>query len=50
VDGGGVSISTENDKIMLKDGTDLFGKSEKEEWFVTRLSYEKIVVSDKGYV
>jgi len=29
---------------------DITGKSEKEEWFVTQIPYEKIVISGKGYV
>ena len=29
---------------------DIAGKSEKEEWFVTKIPYEKIVISGKGYV
>lgn len=48
--GYGVAISLKDNKISLRDGTDLFGHSEKEEWFVTRLPYEKIVISGKGYV
>ncbi len=45
--GYGLSVSLKDNKIVLKDGTDLVGHSEKEEWFVTRLPYEKIVASGK---
>jgi len=29
-------------KVILKNGSDVFGHSEKEEWFVTKFPYEKI--------
>jgi CRISPR-associated protein Cas1 len=29
---------------------DITGKSEKEEWFVTKIPYEKIVISGKYHV
>jgi len=49
--GYGVSISLKNSKIILKDGShDVTGESEREEWFVNRMPYEKIVISGKGYV
>jgi len=49
--GYGVSISLKNSKIILKNGShDVTGESEKEEWFVNRMPYEKIVVSGKGYI
>jgi len=49
--GYGVSISLKNSKIILKNGShDVTGKSEKEEWFVNRMPYEKIVISGKGYI
>ena len=49
--GYGVSIYLKNNHIVLKDGIDIFtNKSEKEEWFVTQIPYEKIVISGKGYV
>lgn len=49
--GYGVSISLKNSKLILKNGIDaLSGKSESEEWFVTKLPYEKIVVSGRGYI
>jgi CRISPR-associated protein Cas1 len=35
----------------MKDGhNDITGKSETEEWFITNLPYEKIVISGKGYI
>ncbi|MGH2612857.1 MAG: CRISPR-associated endonuclease Cas1, partial [Rhabdochlamydiaceae bacterium] len=46
----GVAISLKDNKITLRNGTDVFGHAEKEEWFVTRMPYEKIVISGKGYV
>ncbi|MCH7647394.1 MAG: CRISPR-associated endonuclease Cas1 [Thaumarchaeota archaeon] len=49
--GYGISISLKNSKIILKNGShDITGESEKEEWFVNRMPYEKIVVSGKGYI
>ena len=49
--GYGVSISLKNSKIILKNGAhDVTGESEKEEWFVNRMPYEKIVLSGKGYI
>jgi CRISPR-associated protein Cas1 len=49
--GYGISISLKDNKINLKNGTDvLSGKSETESWFITQLPYEKIVISGKGYV
>jgi CRISPR-associated protein Cas1 len=49
--GYGVSISLKDSKIILKDGAhDVTGESEKEEWFVNRMPYEKIIVSGKGYI
>jgi len=49
--GYGVSISLKNSKIILKNGShDITGKSEKEEWFVNQMPYEKIVISGKGYI
>jgi len=49
--GYGVSISLKNSKIILKNGShDVTGESEKEEWFVNRMPYEKIVISGKGYI
>ena len=49
--GYGVSISLKNNKIILQNGRDvLSSKVDSEEWFVTKLPYEKIVISGKGYV
>jgi len=49
--GYGVSINIKDNKIILRNGThDITGKSEKEEWFVNKIPYEKIVISGKGYV
>jgi len=49
--GYGVSINIKNNKIILKNGShDITGEKEKEEWFVTKIPYEKIVISGKGYV
>jgi len=49
--GYGVSISLKNSKIILKNGShDITGESQKEEWFVNRMPYEKIIVSGKGYI
>jgi CRISPR-associated protein Cas1 len=49
--GYGVSISLRNNKVCLKGGKDIFtGQSEREEWFVTQIPYERIVIAGKGYV
>ena len=49
--GYGVSINLKNNRIILKNGQhDITGKSETEEYFVTRMPYEKIVISGRGYV
>jgi len=49
--GYGVSINIKDNKIILKNGShDITGKQEKEEWFVTKIPYEKIIISGKGYV
>ena len=49
--GYGASISLKANRICLKDGSDPFtGQAEKEEWFVTQIPYEKIVIAGKGYV
>jgi CRISPR-associated protein Cas1 len=49
--GYGASISLRNKKVCLKGGRDVFtGKQEIEEWFVTQIPYEKIVIAGKGYV
>ena len=49
--GYGVSINIKDNKIILKNGThDITGTQQKEEWFVTKIPYEVIVVSGKGYL
>jgi len=48
--GYGHSISVKNSKIILKDCHDPFSEPDKEEWFVKNMSYEKIVLSGKGYI
>lgn len=48
--GYGISISLKNNKIVLRNGRDVFsGISDTEEWFVTKIPYEKIIVSGRGY-
>jgi CRISPR-associated protein Cas1 len=49
--GYGLSISLKDNKIVLKNGTYPYSENqEKEEWFITKLPYEKIVISGKGYI
>jgi|SRR5437773_6007985 len=49
--GYGVSINLRNNKVILKGGSDVFtGQFEQEEWFVTQIPYERIVISGKGYI
>ncbi len=49
--GYGVSINLKENKLILKNGqNDITGISDKEEWFVSKIPYEKIVISGKGYV
>ena len=49
--GYGVSISVKDNHLIFKNGqNDITGISEKEEWFVSKIPYEKIVISGKGYV
>ena len=49
--GYGISISLKNSKIILKNGShDVTGEQEKEEWFVNKMPYSKIVISGKGYI
>ena len=49
--GYGCSIRLRNNKVVLRGGTDVFtGKAEVEEWFVTQIPYERIVISGKGYL
>src|SRR2546428_1284527 len=49
--GYGVSISLKNNRVVLKGGRDVFtSMQEVEEWFVTQIPYERIVIAGKGYV
>jgi len=49
--GYGHSVSLKDNKIILKNGLNLFSdKQDQEEWFITNLPYEKIVLSGKGYI
>jgi CRISP-associated protein Cas1 len=49
--GYGVSINLKDNRICLKGGSDPFtGEQESEEWFVTQIPYERIVISGKGYL
>lgn len=49
--GYGVSISQKTNRICLKGSRNPFtGEQDVEEWFVTQIPYEKIVVAGKGYV
>lgn len=49
--GYGVSITLKDNKIHLKNGTnDITGKSEIESWYASKLPYEKIVISGRGYI
>src|SRR5579884_481701 len=49
--GYGASITLKGNKVCLKDGKDVFtGTQEVEEWFVTQIPYERIVIAGKGYV
>lgn len=49
--GYGVSINLKDNRICLKSGRDPFtGEQETEEWSVTQIPYERIVISGKGYL
>src|SRR5437899_9209302 len=49
--GYGLSVSLKDNKIVLKNGTYPYSDThEQEEWFITNLPYEKIVISGKGYI
>jgi len=49
--GYGVSINLKGSRICLKGGRDPFtGEQEIEEWFVSQIPYERIVISGKGYL
>ena len=49
--GYGVSINLKDNRICLKGGTDPFTtEQEKEEWFVSQIPYERILISGRGYL
>ena len=49
--GYGHSVSLKDNKIILKNGLNPFSEQQdQEEWFITNLPYEKIVLSGKGYI
>ena len=49
--GYGLSVKLKDNKIILKNGYNPFSEEqEQEEWFITNLPYEKIVLSGKGYI
>lgn len=49
--GYGCSIRLKDNRVVLRGGTDVFtGNAESEEWFVSQIPYERIVVAGKGYL
>jgi CRISP-associated protein Cas1 len=49
--GYGCSIRMKGNRVALRGGSDPFtGEAETEEFFVTQIPYERIVISGKGYV
>ena len=48
--GYGISIKQKDNHIILNHRPDPFSESKEEEWFVTNLPYEKLVVSGNGYI
>ncbi|MEO9309654.1 MAG: hypothetical protein ABI337_05105 [Nitrososphaera sp.] len=49
--GYGFSVKLKDSKLILTNGLSPFSETqEKEEWFITNLPYEKIVLSGKGYI
>ncbi|NMJ86920.1 MAG: CRISPR-associated endonuclease Cas1, partial [Thaumarchaeota archaeon] len=49
--GYGVSITLKDNQILLKDGKGISNEEqEKEAWFVTKIPYDKIIISGKGYI
>ena len=49
--GFGCSINLKNFEVTLKNGMSPFSDSqEKETWYVTKIPYEKIIMSGNGYV
>lgn len=46
-----VSINLKDNQLCLKGGRDpLTSEQESEEWFVSRIPYERVVISGKGYL
>ena len=49
--GYGVSITLKDNQILLKDGRNPFSEEQdKESWFVSKIPYDKIIISGKGYI
>jgi CRISPR-associated protein Cas1 len=49
--GYALSINVKDNRVRLTGGRDPFtGNQEKEEWFVSQIPYEKIVIAGRGYV
>ena len=49
--GYGVSITLKDNQILLKDGKSIFKEEQdKEAWFVTKIPYDKIIISGRGYI
>ena len=49
--GYGVSITLKDNQILLKDGRNPFSEEQdKEAWFVTKIPYDKIIISGKDYI
>ena len=49
--GYGVSITLKDNQILLKDGKSIFKEEQdKEAWFVSKIPYDKIIISGKGYI
>jgi len=49
--GYGLSVKLKDNRIVLTDGYNPFTETQqKEEWFITQLPYEKLVISGNGYL
>lgn len=49
--GYGLSVKLKNNHLVLTDGYNPFtDEQQTEEWFITQIPYEKIVISGKGYL
>ena len=49
--GYGLSVKLKDNKIILTEGYNPFSKEQqKEEWFITQLPYEKLVITGSGYL